>query len=555
MAINFPDSPTSGQEYASGTTTWLWDGIKWGLKTSVTSTNDSMPVGSIMWYSTTTTPTGWLPADGTAVSRTTYATLFALISTTYGAGDGSTTFNVPDVSATTGKYFVRYTVALGAVTTTSLATSPVGTMLDWPVTSSYPTGFLRADGSAVSRTSYADLFSLIGVTYGVGDGSTTFNLPNLVAAGSDSPVKIIKASLGGTVEPSTVAHAASHTEGGSDVVSVTLNQVPSYQSYRNLIINGSGAVAQRSSGSVALTTGMAYGSVDRWAAIQGTTAAGSISRITTGLPTTGTGVGAFTSGIRFGRNSGATSTGTVAIAQALETINSTVAAGKEVTLSYWAKAGANYSATSSIFNAIVQSGTGTDQAVNAGGGWAGYAFPLASTPTITTSWVFYSVTGTVASTATQLEILFNYVPTGTAGADDNVYITGVQLEVGSVATPFEFEPFETTLRKCQRYFIRLVSGNNQTVSVGFANSSTTFYTLLYFPNTMRQAPTVSFSAQDILTMLNSGSNRVSSVINPSFVGPNSCHLTGTNSAGLTTGQALTVVTNTASATIDVSAEL
>ncbi len=178
-----------------------------------------------MWYSTTTTPSGWLPADGSAVSRTTYATLFALISTTYGVGDGSTTFNVPSVSATTGKYFVRYTTSLGAVTTTSLATSPVGTMLDWPVTSSYPTGFLRADGTAVSRTSYADLFALIGTTYGTGDGSTTFNLPNLVAAGTGSPVKIIKASLGGTVEPSTVAHASSHAAGGSDVVSIKQSQI------------------------------------------------------------------------------------------------------------------------------------------------------------------------------------------------------------------------------------------------------------------------------------------------------------------------------------------
>lgn len=225
MAINFPDSPTNGQIFTSGSTSWIYDGVKWGLNTNVAVSNDSMPVGSIMWYSTTSTPSGWLPADGSAVSRTTYATLFALISTTYGVGDGSTTFNVPSVSATTGKYFVRYTTSLGAVTTTSLATSPVGTMLDWPVTSSYPTGFLRADGSAVSRTSYADLFALIGTTYGVGDGSTTFNLPNLVAAGSGSPVSIIKASLGGTVEPSTVAHAASHAAGGSDVVSIKQSQI------------------------------------------------------------------------------------------------------------------------------------------------------------------------------------------------------------------------------------------------------------------------------------------------------------------------------------------
>jgi len=225
MAINFPDSPTNGQVFTSGTSSWTYDGVKWSLNSNTTTTNDSMPVGSILWYSTTTTPTGWLPADGAAVSRTTYATLFSLISTTYGVGDGSTTFNVPSVSATTGKYFVRYTTSVGTVTTTSLATSPVGTMLDWPVTSSYPTGFLRADGSAVSRTSYADLFALIGTTYGVGDGSTTFNLPNLIAAGSGSPVSIIKASLGGTVEPSTVAHAASHIRSGSDVIDGDRSQI------------------------------------------------------------------------------------------------------------------------------------------------------------------------------------------------------------------------------------------------------------------------------------------------------------------------------------------
>lgn len=45
-----------------------------------------------------------------------------------------------------------------------------------------PTGFLLADGSAVSRTTYADLFAIIGTTFGVGDGSTTFNLPNIVSS-------------------------------------------------------------------------------------------------------------------------------------------------------------------------------------------------------------------------------------------------------------------------------------------------------------------------------------------------------------------------------------
>ena len=48
-----------------------------------------------LWF-TNTAPSGWLICDGAAVSRTTYADLFAVIGTTYGAGDSSTTFNLPD---------------------------------------------------------------------------------------------------------------------------------------------------------------------------------------------------------------------------------------------------------------------------------------------------------------------------------------------------------------------------------------------------------------------------------------------------------------------------
>ena len=56
------------------------------------------PAGIIMPFAGTTAPEGYLMCDGAAVSRTTYATLFAVIGTTFGAGDGSTTFNVPDLS-------------------------------------------------------------------------------------------------------------------------------------------------------------------------------------------------------------------------------------------------------------------------------------------------------------------------------------------------------------------------------------------------------------------------------------------------------------------------
>lgn len=56
-----------------------------------------VPAGTVLATARSTAPTGYLLCDGSAVSRTTYADLFTAISTTYGSGDGSTTFNVPDL--------------------------------------------------------------------------------------------------------------------------------------------------------------------------------------------------------------------------------------------------------------------------------------------------------------------------------------------------------------------------------------------------------------------------------------------------------------------------
>lgn len=56
-----------------------------------------VPSGAVMHFAMNTAPSGWLKANGAAVSRTTYAGLFTAIGTTFGAGDGSTTFNLPDM--------------------------------------------------------------------------------------------------------------------------------------------------------------------------------------------------------------------------------------------------------------------------------------------------------------------------------------------------------------------------------------------------------------------------------------------------------------------------
>jgi microcystin-dependent protein len=66
--------------------------LSWGAGT---------PSGVVSAYGGTSAPTGWLLCYGQAVSRTTYAALFAVLGTTYGSGDGSTTFNVPDLRGRT----------------------------------------------------------------------------------------------------------------------------------------------------------------------------------------------------------------------------------------------------------------------------------------------------------------------------------------------------------------------------------------------------------------------------------------------------------------------
>lgn len=56
-----------------------------------------VPPGTVQFYAANTAPAGWVKANGAALSRTTYAALFAAVGTTFGVGDGSTTFNIPDM--------------------------------------------------------------------------------------------------------------------------------------------------------------------------------------------------------------------------------------------------------------------------------------------------------------------------------------------------------------------------------------------------------------------------------------------------------------------------
>jgi hypothetical protein len=188
------------------------------------------------------------------------------------------------------------------------------------------------------------------------------------------------------------------------------------------------------------------------------------------------------------RTAGNTGTNTSYVVTALETSTSLPLAGQTVTLSFYARAGANYSAASSALKAILKSGTGTDQKHDA---YTGAVDVISSTATLTTSWQRFSYTAAVGSTATELAILFETTPVGTAGANDWFEVTGVQLEAGSTATPFKraATTLQGELAACQRYYVRF---GGSSIFEYFGNaigeSSTLANSIVQFPVQMRTAP-------------------------------------------------------------------
>ena len=125
MKKTFKDQipPAGGRKYritanADGTsgiedvTEYQQEGTPFGAKEAMQLYDGIVPPGMLAPYAGKTAPEGWLLCDGSAVSRTAYADLFAVIGTTYGAGNGSTTFTLPDL---------RGRVAAGANASNALA--------------------------------------------------------------------------------------------------------------------------------------------------------------------------------------------------------------------------------------------------------------------------------------------------------------------------------------------------------------------------------------------------------------------------------------------------
>lgn len=264
----------------------------------------------------------------------------------------------------------------------------------------------------------------------------------------------------------------------------------------------------------------------------------------------------FSYSLKLQRPNANTGVNSLSMVQIIETANCMSLQGQIVAFSFYIKKGANYSGG----NVTVQllSGTGTDQ------GGDPYSFTGLATPindssyAPTTGFVRVQYTGTVASGAKELAVAISYTPTGTAGADDALYITGVQLEQSNVMTGFTIAggTIQGELAACQRYYYLAASGDTKTISPGLAFNSTDNRGVVTFPVTMRIAPTLVATSGTNYYYLegNNGADNFNSftILRPSTT---ASAIYNSTESGSTSGIAGVFYTNNAASSVAFNAEL
>ena len=291
-------------------------------------------------------------------------------------------------------------------------------------------------------------------------------------------------------------YSASDVNDTNGTVNLFQTSTLSRSAGKNAVINGGFDIWQRGT-SFAVSTGT-Y-TADRWQgyrAVAGSTITRQVTGDTTNLPN-------IQYCARVSRDSGNTSTAAINLGQSFETVNSIPMAGQTVTLSFYARRGANYSSASNALKVQLYAGTGTDQNVLTAG-YTGSTLGIDQTATLTTTWQRFSYSVTIGVTYTELGVIFVNTPVGTAGAADYFEVTGVQLELGSVATTFSRAggTYQAELAACQRYYWR-TSGQSTGYSMvcpsGLVISTALFTGGVQHPVVMRVAPTsVDFSTLQLV---------------------------------------------------------
>ena len=369
----------------------------------------------------------------------------------------------------------------------------------------------RADGTIADVTVNNITSGIITAThYGSGANLTDLPAGNLTGAISAANLTSIPAgNLTGTIAdarfPSTLpaidgsnltgvgASFGNSSVNTSGIITATAF-VPTSQKHltnRNRIINGSMQIWQRGTSFNSQGNGQNDYTADRWAIGHNNSHMAAVTQ------QDGAGADAkFAYCARVQRDSGQSQTDQMRFHTALETKEVQLLRGEVLTLSYYARKGANYSeANSKITGVRIATGENIDGDPNAysGGHWTNSTTILTGTPTLTTSWQRFShTTSAVSNFANSMIIEFRHTPVGTAGANDWYEITGVQLEIGIVATPFEYLSYQENFRRCCRYYWKSEVDSSWGYG-GYQYAGSYRMTEVRYPVSMRVTPTSTVS--------------------------------------------------------------
>jgi len=413
----------------------------------------------------------WYMTASNNLANSVGSTALATVSlTAQSAAQAATTLYTP---ASDGLFTINYyaKVTTAATTSSTLGVfSVISTDTDSNVVTSVgqstqqnslTTGFISGSITVYAKASTPIQYSLAYAS----SGATAMQYElRVVVAGTTAP------SSTGTVS-SFNGRTGAVTPATNDYTPAQVASLPALatEAGKNFLINGGLDIWQRGT---SFTNPGGY-TADRWL---GSRDSGqnnySYSQQTSG------GITGLPNYVRIQRTSGDTQTGSIYFNQSIETTNSYPMANQTVTLSFWARAGANYSATSNAFYARVLYGsTNNIQMYHYTSGVSNFTTSF----TLTTSWQQFTYTVTIPSTATQVGVEFQAFPTGTAGANDYVDFAGCQLEIGSTATAFSRAggTIQGELAACQRYYYRIA--NNATggqtfmgFGVGYSTSGAVF---------------------------------------------------------------------------------
>jgi len=284
-------------------------------------------------------------------------------------------------------------------------------------------------------------------------------------------------------------------------------------SNRNVIINGAMQVAQRGTSVASLTTD-GYRTADRWF-----TAISSMGTWTQSIENdapTGSGFRKSVKMLCTTANAAPSGTNNLAVLTRIEGQNiqqflKGTSSAKQFSLSFWVKSNVTGTYVAELFDIDNNRLVNAQYTISASATWEKktITFPADTTGAFDndnalslslTMWLGAGsglTSGTLQTTwGTAVTANRAVGQTNLAAATNNYWqITGVQLEAGAVATPFEFEDYGVTLAKCQRYYQEFGGdAATETFSYGFATSATVVESSITAPVTMRTVPTATFSS-------------------------------------------------------------